>query len=78
MMDSGETAGMHFQAHASAAPKGKRRTLRQKDRMPDETLESKDAPTKPNLSGTKTERMNTTAGSCAFLCIQIKRRGLHV
>lgn len=49
MMDSGETA--------QAAPKGKRRTLRQKNRILDETLEAI-APTKPNLSGTKTERMN--------------------
>ena len=32
MMDSGETA--------QAAPKGKRRTLRQKNRILDETLES--------------------------------------
>ena len=45
-------------ADRRAAPKGKRRTLRQKDRIPDETLESKDAPTKLNLSGTKTERMD--------------------
>lgn len=51
MMDSGENA-----KHAS--PKGKRRTLRQKDRIPDDTLESEKAPTKPNLSGPKTERMN--------------------
>ena len=32
-------------------PKGKRKTLRQKDQIPYETLESDDAPTKPNLSG---------------------------
>ena len=46
MIDSGETA-------QDAAPKGKRKTLRQKDRILDDTLESNDAPTKPNLSGQK-------------------------
>lgn len=30
-------------------PKGKQKTLRQKDQIPYETLESDDAPTKPNL-----------------------------
>ena len=62
MIDSGETA-------QDAAPKGKRRTLRQKDRILDDTLESNDAPTKPNLSGTKTERMNMFICSCAFLTV---------
>ena len=60
-MDSGETA--------QAAPKGKRKTLRQKDRIPDDTLESDEAPTKPNLSGPKTERMNIIC-SCAFFDIR--------
>ena len=60
MMDSGETA--------QAAPKGKRKTLRQKDRIPDDTLESI-APKKPNLSGPKTERMNMFICSCAFLTV---------
>ena len=59
MMDSGETA--------QAAPKGKRRTLRQKDRIPDDTLESI-APKKPNLSGPRTERMNIFC-SCAFIIL---------
>ena len=70
-MDSGETAhnvwkikntrDTAYQCIISiqkTAPKGKRKTLRQKDRIPDDTLESDEAPTKPNLSGPKTERMN--------------------
>lgn len=51
-----------------------RRTLRQKDRIPDETLESDAAPTKPNLSGTKTERMNKFF-VCAFFwsCFEARK-----
>ena len=46
MMDLGE-AGMDFRPGAE----GDAKTLRQKDQIPYETLESDDAPTKPNLSG---------------------------
>ena len=77
-MDSGETAhnvwkikntrDTAYQCIISiqkTAPKGKRKTLRQKDRIPDDTLESI-APKKPNLSGPRTERMNIFC-SCAFI-----------
>ena len=53
-----------------------RKTLRQKDQIPYETLESDDAPTKPNLSGPKTERMNIIC-SCAFFDIRVMDTG-HV
>ena len=47
-------------------PKGKRKTLRQKDQIPYETLESDDAPTKPNLSGYETERTDNIPLSARF------------
>ena len=60
----------------NAAPKGKvQKTLRQRDCIWTKLWKAI-APTKPNLSGTKTERMNIIC-SCAFFDIRTMDTG-HV